>query len=97
MALPALDAILHQCPCGLARQTHLPLLDIAPKQRLPADSHPSHRQGEAVGRHPTMTSRVALRITVTKKLPLAEVRPEELIPSSVFGMPTDVVEDALPG
>jgi len=42
----------------------------------------------------TKTSRVALRITVAKKLPLAEIQPEELIPSSIFGMPTDVVEGA---
>jgi TIR domain len=41
-----------------------------------------------------MTSRVALRITVAKKLPLTEIRPEELIPASIFGMPTDVVESA---
>jgi len=37
---------------------------------------------------------VALRITVAKKFRLAEIQPEELIPSSIFGMPTDVVEGA---
>lgn len=42
----------------------------------------------------TMTSRVALRITVAKKLPLADIPPEQLIPASIFGMPTDVVEGA---
>lgn len=38
------------------------------------------------------TNRLSLRITVAKKLPLAEVPRDQLIPSSVFGMPTDVVE-----
>ena len=39
-----------------------------------------------------MTNRIALRITVAKKLPLAQVPPDQLIPESIFGMPTDVVE-----
>lgn len=38
------------------------------------------------------TTRLSLRITVAKKLPLADVPRDQLIPSSVFGMPTDVVE-----
>ena len=40
------------------------------------------------------TRRVALRITVLKKLPLSEIPAEHLIPPLVFGMPTDVVEGA---
>jgi hypothetical protein len=40
------------------------------------------------------TSRLALRITVAKKLPLAQIPREQLIPPSIFGMPTDVVEGA---
>ena len=36
--------------------------------------------------------RLALRITVTRKLPLAQIPSDQLIPSSIFGMPTDVVE-----
>jgi len=39
-----------------------------------------------------ITNRLALRITVAKKLPPSEVPPDQLIPSSIFGMPTDVVE-----
>ncbi len=39
-----------------------------------------------------MTNRLALRITVAKKLPLAEIPPDQLIPSAIFGMPTDVIE-----
>lgn len=39
-----------------------------------------------------ITNRLALRITVAKKLPLAEIPPDQLIPSTIFGMPTDVVE-----
>lgn len=41
-----------------------------------------------------VTNRLALRIIVRKKLPLAEVPKDQLIPSSLFGMPTDVVEGA---
>lgn len=40
-----------------------------------------------------ITQRLALRITVVKKLPLAEVPPDQLIPSAIFGMSTDIVED----
>jgi hypothetical protein len=39
-----------------------------------------------------LTDRLALRITVQKKLPLAQIAPDQMIPSSIFGMPTDVVE-----
>lgn len=39
------------------------------------------------------TSQIALRITVAKKLQLAQVPTDQLIPSFIFGMPTDVVED----
>jgi hypothetical protein len=39
-----------------------------------------------------ITNRCALRITVNKKLPLAQIPADQLIPSSIFGMPTDVVE-----
>jgi hypothetical protein len=42
----------------------------------------------------TTTSCIALKVTVAKKLPIAEIPPEHLIPSSIFGMPTDVVECA---
>jgi hypothetical protein len=41
-----------------------------------------------------ITSRLALRITVAKKLPLAEIPPDQLIPATIFGMPTDVIEAA---
>ena len=41
----------------------------------------------------TVTNRLALRITVAKKLLIAEIPKEQLIPPSIFGMPTDVVED----
>jgi hypothetical protein len=41
-----------------------------------------------------ITNRLALRITVAKKLPLAEIPPDQLIPSTIFGMPTDIVEGA---
>lgn len=40
------------------------------------------------------TNRLALRITVVKKLPITEIPKDQLIPPSIFGMPTDVVEDA---
>jgi len=40
----------------------------------------------------TTTNQIALRITVAKKLPLAQIPPDQLIPPSIFGMPTDVVE-----
>lgn len=40
----------------------------------------------------TATNRLALRITVAKKLPIAAIPPDQMIPSSIFGMPTDVVE-----
>ena len=42
----------------------------------------------------TKTRRVALRFTVAKKLPITEIPSEHLIPGSIFGMPTDVVEGA---
>jgi hypothetical protein len=38
------------------------------------------------------TNRIALRITVEKKRPLAEVPEDERIPPTIFGMPTDVIE-----
>ena len=41
-----------------------------------------------------VTDRLALRITVAKKLPLAQIPTDQLIPSSIFGMATDVVEAA---
>lgn len=40
------------------------------------------------------TNRLSLKITVAHKLPLAEVPRDQMIPSSVFGMATDVVEGA---
>lgn len=40
------------------------------------------------------TRRVALRITVAKKLAMTEIPTEQLIPTTIFGMPTDVVEGA---
>lgn len=40
----------------------------------------------------TITNRIAIRITVTKKMPITEIPREQLIPKSIFGMPTDVVE-----
>lgn len=39
------------------------------------------------------TQQLALRISVAKKLPRAQVPADQLIPSSIFGLPTDVVED----
>jgi hypothetical protein len=39
-----------------------------------------------------VSNRLALRITVAKKLSLAQIPTDQLIPSSIFGMPTDVVE-----
>ena len=42
----------------------------------------------------TVTNRIALRITVAKKLPHSQVTSDQLIPSSIFGMPTDIVEAA---
>lgn len=39
-----------------------------------------------------VTSSLALRITVAKKLPLSQIPEGQLIPPSIFGMPTDVVE-----
>ena len=41
-----------------------------------------------------LTNRLALRITVAKKLPLTQIPQEQLIPSSIFGMATDIVEGA---
>ena len=38
------------------------------------------------------SNRLALRITVAKKLSLAQIPRDQLIPPSIFGMPTDVVE-----
>lgn len=40
------------------------------------------------------TQQLALRISVAKKLPRAQVPADQLIPSSIFGLPTDVVEVA---
>jgi len=40
----------------------------------------------------TTTNRLALKITVNQKLPLSQVPADQLIPTSIFGMPTDVVE-----
>lgn len=40
------------------------------------------------------TNQLALRITVAKKIPLSEIPQDQLIPSAIFGMPTDVVEGA---
>lgn len=37
-------------------------------------------------------NRIALRITVKKKLRLEEIPPDELIPSELFGLETDVVQ-----
>lgn len=42
----------------------------------------------------TVTPTLALRITVAKKLPIAQIPPNQMIPKSIFGMPTDVVESA---
>ena len=36
---------------------------------------------------------LALRITVKRKIPKDEITIDELIPSSIFGMLTDVVEE----
>lgn len=38
-----------------------------------------------------VTAQPALRVTVAKKLPLPELDPDDVIPSAIFGMPTDVV------
>jgi hypothetical protein len=37
-------------------------------------------------------NRLSIRITVSKKLPLSEIPANQLIPSAIFGMPTDIVE-----
>jgi len=42
----------------------------------------------------TLTDCLALRIIVSKKLPISEIPRAELIPPMIFGMPTDVVEGA---
>ena len=39
-----------------------------------------------------VTNQLALRITVTEKLPQGKIPADQMIPSSIFGMPTDVVE-----
>lgn len=41
-----------------------------------------------------VTNKLALRIVVEKKLPIAEIPKAELIPPAIFGMPTDIVEGA---
>jgi hypothetical protein len=41
----------------------------------------------------SVTAQPAFRITVVKKLPLAELAADEVIPTSIFGMPTDVIGD----
>jgi hypothetical protein len=40
------------------------------------------------------TDRIALKFTVLKKQPLSAIPKDEQIPTSIFGMPTDVVESA---
>lgn len=42
-----------------------------------------------------ITRQLALRITVAKKLPLAQIPADQVIPSFIFGMQTDVVEAVL--
>jgi hypothetical protein len=42
----------------------------------------------------TVTNTLALRITVAKKLPMAQIPSDQMIPKSLFGMLTDVVEGA---
>jgi hypothetical protein len=41
-----------------------------------------------------VTNRLALRITVAKKLPLAQIPADQVIPAFIFGMATDVIEAA---
>lgn len=42
----------------------------------------------------TVTNCLALRVTVAQKMPVAQIPRDQIIPSSIFGMPTDVVESA---
>lgn len=43
------------------------------------------------------TTQPALKIIVAQKKPLRDLHPDEVIPSSIFGMPTDVVEESTDG
>ena len=77
----------------LARQTGIRDLNILLGPLLAA---PNVRRVEVAPKEVAgaTTTRLALRITVAKKLPLAQIPREQLIPPSIFGMPTDVVEGA---
>jgi len=80
------------------------LLDLARKEGIRDLSHvlvrlfliPSVRRVEVAAKEVagTVTDQIALRITVSKKKPISEVPQEQLIPKSIFGMSTDVVEGA---
>ena len=75
----------------LARQTSIRDLNTALGNLLAA---PNVRRVEVAPKQvaAAMTNRLALRVTVEKKLPIAEVPKEQLIPQAIFGMATDVVE-----
>lgn len=77
----------------LARQTGIRDLNAVLIRLLSA---PNIRRVEVAPKQVggNVTDRLALRITVVKKLPLSEIPRDQLIPSAIFGMPTDVVEDA---
>jgi hypothetical protein len=75
----------------LSRQTGIRDLNAVLWQLLAA---PNVRRVEVAPKQVagTITNSLALRITVAKKLPLAQIPREQLIPSSIFGMLTDVIE-----
>jgi hypothetical protein len=43
-----------------------------------------------------LTAEPVIVVFVTKKKPLAEIRPEEVVPAEIEGIKTDVVEEELP-
>ena len=101
-----LDAIQNIKPSQVRSDRDLleELLDLARKERI-RDLNavlarlfaiPNVRRVEVAAKEVagTITDLIALRITVAKKLPVAEIPKEHLIPKSIFGMPTDVVEGA---
>jgi hypothetical protein len=75
----------------LARQTGIRDLNNVLSRLL---SFPNVRHVEVAPKEvaDTITNRLALRIIVAKKLPLAEIPHDQLIPATIFGLPTDVVE-----
>lgn len=77
----------------LARQTSIKDLNTALAHLLAV---PNVRRVEVSPKQVAgaMTDRLSLRVTVKKKLPIAEIPRDELIPPAIFGMSTDVIEGA---